>query len=298
LKYCAGIDGGQSSTQCAIGDERGVVIARAGAPPADVDGALEAALAAANLPADTQFDAIVAGLSGYDEGLAAPLQLRIVHQHLRATHDTEIAHAGAFDGGPGIALIAGTGSVALGIDEDGRRVRAGGWGYMFGDEGSAFWIAREAIGRAMRDEDSGAPATFGPRVLAFFGLESLRAVQHAVLRGELERPRVAAFAPVVLEAARNGDRGAAEIRHDAVGALAQLVHVVHRRIGSSRKLPIAPLGGVFADAEFLERWKWAMRALEPAAAIVKPRGDAAGGALRLAYRDAGFDVGPMGDASA
>ena len=61
MRYCAGIDGGQSSTQCAIGDERGVVVARAVAPPSDLDGVLAAALVSADLPPGTAFDAIVAG---------------------------------------------------------------------------------------------------------------------------------------------------------------------------------------------------------------------------------------------
>jgi len=306
MRYCAGIDGGQSSTVCAIGDERGVVIARAGGPPADlvgeprdserraavIDAVLADALASAGLAPPTAFAAIVVGISGYDEGHAIAPLLR-AEGSCRVVHDAEIAHAGAFDGDAGIAVIAGTGSVALGIDESGRRVRGGGWGYLFGDEGSAFWIAREAIGRAMHDEDSAAPGGLGERTREFFGVDSLRSLQHMVAHGEIERPRVAAFARRVLEAALAGDRNAVDVRREAIEALAELVHVVHRRLGSSLRLPIAPLGGVFADEDFRGRWKWAVRALEPAAQIVKPKHDGATGALRLAFRDAAIDVGPL-----
>jgi N-acetylglucosamine kinase-like BadF-type ATPase len=306
MRYCAGIDGGQSSTVCAIGDERGVVVSRADGPPADlvgeprdserraavIDAVVADALKGASLPAKTEFAAVVAGISGYDEGHAAAPQLR-AKGTFRAVHDAEIAHAGAFDGAAGIVLIAGTGSVALGIDEKGRSVRCGGWGYLFGDEGSAFWIAREVIARAMRGEDSAAPGGLAERACEFFGVDSLRALQHMVAHREIERPRIAAFTPTVLEAARAGDRNAVEVRRAAVEALAALVHVVHRRLGSSLRLPIAPLGGVFADDDFLERWRWTMRALEPAAQIVKPKHGAAVGALLIAYRDAGIDAGPL-----
>ncbi len=306
MKYCAGVDGGQSSTQCVIGDERGI-LARASGPPADLvgekrdsprqaavlDAALAEALESAGLAPETPFAAIVAGISGYDEGCSPPIHLRTPSERTKILHDSEIAHAGAFDGRSGIVVIAGTGSVALGIDELGRRVRAGGWGYLLGDEGSAFWIAREAVARAMREEDSAAPGSLGPRALAFFGVDSLRALQHAVAHGEIDHSRLAAFAAVVLVAARAGDRDAAEIRQAAVNALARLGHLVHRRLGSSKRLGIAALGGVFSDGEFLDRWKWAMRALEPAAHIPKPLYEPAIGALRLAYREAALEVASL-----
>ncbi len=310
MKYCAGIDGGQSSTECAIGDEWGVILARASGPAADLVGeprdsprqaaALESVLAVAlgraKLPDSTSFAAVVAGLSGYDGGespLPAP-----AFERFRALHDSEIAHAGAFDGAPGIVLIAGTGSVALGIDGEGKRARAGGWGHLFGDEGSAFWIAREALGTAMRDEDAGAPSAFVAPALEFFNRTSLRALQHAVAHGEIERSRVAAFAEVVLQAARDGERGALELRRRAADALAKLAHVVQGRLASARALPIAPLGGLFADQEFHEHWKWAMRAHERSAAIVKPKHDPVVGALRLAYREADLDVVSLVEARA
>jgi glucosamine kinase len=313
VRYCAGVDGGQSGTVCAIGDERGIVVARASGPPADLvgeardsprqaavlDHVLSAALAHANLPAETRFAAIVAGLSGYDEAESPVPAPAASSERFRVVHDTEIAHAGAFDGSAGIALVAGTGSVALGIDVDGNRARAGGWSYLFGDEGSAFWIAREAIGAAMRDEDSAAAAPgLRAEALEYFGIASLRALQHAVAHGEISRSALAGFAAVVLQAARQGERGALELRRRAVDALARLVHVVHHRLGAARELPIAPLGGMFSDGEFHEHWKWAMRALERSATIVKPKYDPVVGALRLAYRDAALDVEALVETSA
>ena len=307
MRYCAGIDGGQTSTHCVVGDERGVVVARASGPAADLVGKMRAspdqaavldrvigaALAQADLPAETRFSAIVAGLSGYDDGESPIPALATAHERYLLLHDAEVAHAGAFDGAPGIVLVAGTGSVALGIDDDGNRTRAGGWGYVFRDEGSAIWIAREAIAGAMRDEDSGAPAGFGRRALEFFDVASLRALQQAVAHGEIGHSALASFAPVVLRAAHEGDRAALAIQRRAADELARLAHVVHRRLGMARRLPIAPIGGLFADGLFLEHWKWAMRALERTATIVKPKHEPALGALRLAYGEAAIEVGAL-----
>jgi N-acetylglucosamine kinase-like BadF-type ATPase len=312
VRYCAGIDGGQSSTVCAIGDERGTVLARASGAPADLvgeprgsarqanvlDTVLADALGAAGLAPETTLAAIVAGLSGYDEGHSSRPELQTPHEAFVVLHDAEIAHAGAFEGAPGILVIAGTGSVAFGTNEEGTRARAGGWGFQFGDEGSAFWIAREAIAHAMRDEDFSSPPGLGPLAMVHFGAPSLRALQHGVAHGEITRAMLAAFAPAVLAAARDGDRNAGDIRSEAAAKLARLVHMVHRRLGSSRKLAIAPCGGVFADADLLDHWKWAMRALEPAATIVKAKSGGATGALRLAYRVAGIDVGSLAEAGA
>ena len=109
------------------------------------------ALQSAGLAPETHFASIVAGVSGY-EG-------RIFGQapDLRATrfvmmHDAPVAHAGALGGEPGVVVIAGTGSVVYGTDAlRGRTI--GGWGYLFGDEGSAFWLVREALAIMMHAED-------------------------------------------------------------------------------------------------------------------------------------------------
>jgi N-acetylglucosamine kinase-like BadF-type ATPase len=79
--------------------------------------------------------------------------------HLEVTNDAVIALAGASAGGPGIITISGTGSIALGRNAEGRGARAGGWGYVFGDEGSGFDVARQAVRAALRMEEGWGPAT-------------------------------------------------------------------------------------------------------------------------------------------
>jgi N-acetylglucosamine kinase-like BadF-type ATPase len=286
------------------------VLGRASGPAADLvgrprdsahraevlDEVLQGALRAAGLPADTRLTSVVAGVSGYDEGHATPPGLRTACERFAIVHDAETAHAGALEGGPGIVVIAGTGSVALGIGPGGARVRAGGWGYLFGDEGSAFWIVREAFARAMHDEDAGHPPEIASALLEHFGLDSLRALQHAAAHGEISRSALAGAAPVVLAAADAGDRVGDEVRRAAAAALARLAHLAQRGLGAARNVRIAASGGVFRNAGILERWKWNVREYERGATLVAPRYAPVFGALLLAYRAAGVRVATLSGA--
>lgn len=302
MNFHVGVNGGQSSTVAAIGDERGTILGRGVAPPADlvgqsresrrqaetIDLAIERASLDAKLPADTSFAAVVCGVSGYEVGEATP-QLATRAQSVRVVHDSEIALEGALEGKPGIVVIAGTGSGALGVDERGRRVRVGGWGYLFGDEGGAFWIARRALTLAMRREDRGDTTALGSAALAFFAQPSLRAIQLAFGHEELSRPTLAAFAQVVSEFARNGDVDAHLIRSDAARALADSAYYADARLEKQPGRRVTYAGGVFGDRQLHETWSEAVRERIPGVAIVEPLGDCVAGALRLAYNDAGCD---------
>jgi N-acetylglucosamine kinase-like BadF-type ATPase len=299
----AGIDGGQSSTLAAIGDERGL-IARGSGPPADLVGeprdssrqadairaALHAAFAAAALPAQTRVRALVAGISGFDDGHSAPPRLADVAERTQVVHDTVIAHAGALDGQPGIVVIAGTGSVALGnAVPGGPLVRAGGWGYFFGDEGSAVWLAARAIGAAMRAEDRGEHTALRDRAFAFYGTTSLRAIQHAFAHGEIGRAALAAFAPDVLACAAAGDPAAREIRRLGAQALAGLAGAADRRLcrdeppGTAPRRVVAKVGGLFRDADYGRAFADGLEGeAQGRLTAIAPRMDPAEGALSLA----------------
>ncbi|HVA33875.1 MAG TPA: BadF/BadG/BcrA/BcrD ATPase family protein, partial [Candidatus Baltobacteraceae bacterium] len=187
-RLLAGIDGGQSSTTAAIGDCGGRVLGRGSAGPADeigeganssrlrdaLRGALTAACDRAGLDRDTHFDTIVAGVSGY-EGRVYGRAAELPAARVLFMHDAPVAHAGALGGHPGIVAIAGTGSVVYGTD--GKRAwTLGGWGHLFGDEGSAFWFAREALSRLMCSQDAGDASNAPERdaACAFFAQPSLR----------------------------------------------------------------------------------------------------------------------------
>lgn len=297
LALVAGIDGGQSSTVAAIGGARGT-LARGSGPPADLVGearestrdrgaletALDRALDAAGLPRATIFAAIVAGISGYDAGVSHAPDLAHRSARVAIVHDTEIAHAGALDGAAGIVAIAGTGSVALGNDDVGGVARAGGWGYFFGDEGSALWIARTALRRAMLRVDRGERSALEARAQAVFGTASLRALQHGFAHGEIARPALAAFASDVLALAESGDRDARDVRRAAANELAELVREVDLRLEPASWRLVSYAGGLFADAAFVDAFGEALQGAVPHANLTAPAGDPACGALALARR--------------
>jgi glucosamine kinase len=149
----------------------------------------------------------------------------------------------------GIALIAGTGSVAYGRAGDGREIRIGGWGWLLGDEGSAVWLAREAAREVMRRADAGEPAGRLGEAL----LEAARARNASELTGRLHRfrePRPwAQLAHVVFDAAGD-DAGARGLIELAADALAALVKRVQERL--SYEGPVVLAGGLLLHQAHLE----------------------------------------------
>ena len=293
----AGIDGGQSSTVALIADERGQVLSRGTSGPADEVGAdsnsmrlrdaLREALAdacrRAGIPVGSDFAAIVAGVSGY-EGRVYGARPEMPTQRFTLMHDAPVAHAGALAGGPGVVVIAGTGSIVYACDEDGLSQTLGGWGFLFGDEGSAFSIARDALALVMaaQDDDDRSLRDEAHAARDFFGMGSLRQVGRAVYSGELTRARLAAFTPVAIRFARF--RKIADEGADRLAALA-------RRALAAMKEPRAALtGGLFADAEFYERVRGGILAAIPRAKVGRAKYEPAAGALLLAYRELGLPV--------
>ncbi len=275
----AGIDGGQSGTTAAIGDGTRV-LARGTSGAADeigvtadstrlrdaLEGAVAAALAAADLPPDSYFDGIVAGVSGY-EGHVYGLPPRLPAQRWILVHDAPIAHAGALNGAPGVVVIAGTGSVAYTVAPDGRAKTTGGWGYLFGDEGSAFWTVRRSIERAIAQGEARAAP-----LLEYFNVAGVRELVRAFYSGEISRERLASFAPVAL-----GDGEIADMSARALATLA--AHAVLERPCS-----VAFVGGMLRDTSFLQRVHESTRALLPDCDLIEPVAGPAEGALILAQR--------------
>jgi glucosamine kinase len=295
VKYAAGIDGGQSSTVAVVGDERGRILASGRAGPADeidagpeslrlhdaLRAALDDARARAGLPEETVFAAVVAGVSGY-RGRVYGRAPDLPAERFILMHDAPIAHAGALAGEPGVVVISGTGSVIYARDAHANAQTLGGWGFLFGDEGSAFWIAREALALLMRAHDEGAGAFAGETRAAceFFGVGSLRELAHALYHGALARDRLAAFAPTVLRFD--------SFRSIADAGAGRLAALVHRAIEAGAPATDALIGGAFADHGFRERVSTRILEAVPGAQIVRPRYEPAAGALLLAYRELGI----------
>jgi glucosamine kinase len=290
MTYFAGLDGGQSTTQAIIADEKGRILGRGSGGPADEIGqspastrlrdalrdALADAMRDAKLPSDARFEAIVAGISGYDGRVRGQSPI-LSTERLILEHDAPIAHVGALAGKDGVIVIAGTGSVAYG-HANGKTKLSGGWGYLFGDEGSAFWIAKSALSLAMM----GDMPEVERAALAFFGQPSLRAFVHAFYTGEIDRTRVAAFAPTVL-----GLPSTRGFRAAAVATLASLALSVALELQATT---IACVGGVFSYPKLREMVTIEIRRRWPEANVVEAKYAPEIGALILAYREAGVTV--------
>lgn len=300
MRYYAGIDGGQTSTQAVIADENGHVLGRGEAGPADeiaqgpestrlrdaLQGALADAVARAGLARDVRFAGVVAAVSGYEGQIYGQAPL-LPADACTIVHDSQAAHAGALGGEPGVVVIAGTGSAGCGRGENGSSALVGGWGFLFGDEGSAFWLARRAVADAMRDSDSGEPGELAGLALAHFERSSLRALSRAYYANEISRARFALFASDVLRAAERGNGAAAQYVRESANALVMLAMRTVSRAGLPEDVKVAFVGGLCKSPTMRGEIAQRMREVLPNARHVQPKYDAAVGALVLAYRAAG-----------
>jgi N-acetylglucosamine kinase-like BadF-type ATPase len=283
VKLYAGIDVGQSGTTAAIGDgERVIAYGRSG--PGDeiaqdarstrlrdaMHASLADAIANAQLPQQTQFDAIVAGISGY-EGRIAGVPPALPSARVTLVHDAPIAHAAAFGDAPGIVVIAGTGSVAYARANDGRTHTTGGWGYLFGDEGSAFWIARTAFESAIACERE-----CGSAIAAHFERSSLRETARAFYAGEISRSAFAALC----------ERDHIHCVHAAaLRACDELAHLARSAaLDAFDATAVAFTGGLMRSQQIAQTACERTRSSMPGARVFVSAASAADGALLLASR--------------
>jgi len=143
--------------------------------------------------------------------------------------DAFIASIGAIGVDPGVLLISGTGSIVIGRDRGGSMFRVGGWGPHFGDDGSGFWIGREAVRAALRDLDMHAPQEFAQHVAQSLGLTSITEVVGAWAAGKIGVPEIAGlFAEIVkLYPSEPANR----ILKEAASQLRALVDIATTRVG-------------------------------------------------------------------
>lgn len=300
------IDGGQSSTLALIADLDGEVLGYGRAGPSnhiDEPGGRErqetaimlcvrGALENAGIPAE-RLHAVCLGMTGAHFEAAAVVRRLLPNAVIDAYHDAVTALAGASLAQPGVVVIAGTGSVAYGSLDDGRQARAGGWGYLMGDEGSAYDLGVGALRAACRASDSrAAPTTLLESVPAALGMADLTAVHRAVYAHKLARDDIARLAQVVARDAAAGDAVARALLARAAADLAEAAIAVIDQLGRREMgMPIYPTGGVFqAGALILEPFRASITAASPASAVRPPALGPAAGALLLALHAAGIPL--------
>jgi glucosamine kinase len=295
-----GIDGGGTHTTAAAYDGEGRELARvqggAGLVRSTEPTAGAAALAdltdqvlrtAGLAPPAT---ALCCGLAGAGRpqdklAIAAALQREAIAERIRVVTDGEAAFHDAFAAGPGVLLIAGTGSIALGRNTGGGQLeRVGGWGTLLGDEGSGYDIGLAALRACARAHDGRAPETaLVPDILAHLELSEPRELIH--WGGGASKREIAALAPVALAAAEAGDPAAHTIAEAAVRELVAQVASLTKRLAPWQATPtVALTGGLIARGGALR--DRLLRALEAAPRLqlqlLERAVDAARGAATLA----------------
>ncbi len=292
-----GIDVGGSHTTVVVGDHNAQVVARADGPGSAMrpggaeasaaviaDVARRAATAAeVTLPADAAMvGAAGAGREAEQHQLAAALIALDVARRVRVAGDSEVALAAAFGDGPGILINAGTGSIAFARSPDARLHRAGGYGWQLGDEGGGYWLGRRALAAGARaTDDPDESSTLLERLLVALGLRHL---DDLIRWTATATPaQVAALAPHVLNAAREGEAVARRAVGEAAVELARLVEVLGRHFPGAEPIAVATAGGLLRPGSpLLQSLHDVLAADMPRAHLKDGPVDAPAGAVRLA----------------
>jgi N-acetylglucosamine kinase-like BadF-type ATPase len=293
-----GIDAGGSHCTVVVGLADLTVQGRADGPPSAMKpgGAAGAAAAIADtarravaqagleLPADRAVvGAAGAGRAPEQNALAAAIREAGVAREVRVLPDGEVALSAAFgDGKSGIIVNAGTGSIAFARDAGGQIHHCGGYGWQLGDEGGGYWLGRRALDIAARAHDGRAEgSTLLARLLASLGLQRFDdLIRWSVTASPSQ---VAALAPHLLNAAREGDGVAQRAVGEAARELVGLAAALQRHFPGTAQIPLATTGGLLISGSPVGvAFEEILASDMPRARLVATRIDSAVGALRLA----------------
>jgi N-acetylglucosamine kinase-like BadF-type ATPase len=300
-----GIDGGGSGTVAILArikDQGWTAIGRGESGPSNLhatgnraafaalDQAIDGAFAAAKLQRGPVASACL-GLAG--AGRATEHQIILdwanrihVAEMVHVTNDASLLLAAGTPDGWGLSVIAGTGSIACARGRDGSTVRGGGWGYLLGDEGSGYAIAVAGLQAVARAADGrGAATSLTQRFSDHFNLGGdMQALIGKVYGGKLDRPAMAALAPIVLQAADASDQVAEGIVEQAARGLAATAAAAARRLFECHQaVPVALAGGVLVShVSYRQRFLRALAQCGVKVDMVKFVEEPAEGAVRLA----------------
>lgn len=224
-------------------------------------------------------------MSGGPDDKQSILAALLRTDRLIVTHDAAIALSGATATGQGIVSIAGTGSIAFARNAAGQTARAGGWGYVFGDDGGAFDIVRQCLRAALKMEEGWGPATaLRQMLLEATGQPTANQVLHLFYTPDWPRSRVASLASAVNGVADEGDAVALRVLDNAAQELALLTASVRAQLWQPvDAVDVAFIGGVFMSPRLLERYRTLVE-LEAGNRCAAPLHGPAEGALLEAIR--------------
>jgi N-acetylglucosamine kinase-like BadF-type ATPase len=297
-----GADGGGTKTMGLLADSSGTVLARGRGDGSNqnvigIDNAarnlaeLVAALARSAGRPVAEIGSVVLGLAGAGAGSDRQVLIEAIQARLRAMgfpslpisikSDGRIAREGAFNGGPGVVAVAGTGSVVMGKSPDGETLSIGGWGRVIGDEGSGYHIGLEALKAVSREIDGrGEAGRLRVSISSRFGLETRERIIAAIYREKFDIPSVA---PAVLDAAEAGDQVALGILTRAAREFSAQVVTAVNRLGLHGGTGIVMIGGLIDhDTVYARMLAAEIRKSSPAVDFRAALNGPAHGALLLA----------------
>ncbi len=265
--HVLGLDAGGTKTVCLLADETGAVVSSARGGGANLQAAGELAVEkvlhqvmdeAIGGRAVTP-EAICLGIAGVDRpddhAVIRGIMQRIAHRaRVLIVNDALVALEAGAPGAPGVVVISGTGSIAYGRNAAGEAARAGGWGYVLGDEGSGYWIGRAALRAVLRESDRRGPATALSRLLlSHFGVAQAQGLIHEVYHTSLNPAAIGALATCVQQAFSAGDSVAIGILRSAADELEGSALSVARRLDLvGQPLAFILAGGIFRAVPWLQ----------------------------------------------
>ena len=204
-------------------------------------------------------------------------------QPVKVITDAEAALAGAFKGEPGIVIIAGTGSIAWGKDSAGNIARAGGYGHFLGDEGSGFWMGRQALKECLDAHHRSEKILLSTLICELWGLKDISNVVKIVYEAEKPAAKIAEVAPLIFQAAESGDDAALEIIAIAGETLGKMAKTLADKLAFKDIIKVCLSGGLSKQRQTLEphisrcldgeRFNMVPPAYEPAiGAVIRGRG--------------------------
>jgi glucosamine kinase len=299
--YFLGIDGGGTKTQAIITDASFNIIGEGKSGPSNPHrvGFKEAVKNIVRATDEALKDAglelldIAAACAGV-AGVSHPIHYHTMKEaldgslgldNLELVTDARAALTGALDGKPGVIVIAGTGSIALGANEAGEDARSGGWGPTFSDEGSGYDIARQALKAVAASFDGRSSETLLTKMICKeLAIEKPSDLPSVIYHDDVKPAQIASLAELVSQAAQQGDEVAQEILERAGQELGQLaVAVIERLDMQQQSFRLACVGSVFNSGDFvLQSFRRTVLSVAPNVEIGSPIHPPTIGAVKLA----------------
>ena len=307
--YVIGVDGGGTKTDAVLVDSAGKVLSRVrggssnyqALGPAKLKDVLMSIfneILTKAMITSSSLNRIYLGLAGAGR-LSDQQEIKNIFSDtefkdlITVNSDAIIALAGAFSNQPGIILIAGTGAICFGKNNQGDVVRSGGWGYLLGDEGGGYYIGKSAIIASLKDFDGrGETTSLRPIIETKFNLTSIDQIIPLIYKNNIDRVMIADLAPIVFEQAKLNDTISRQIIKEVGVELGHLAKAVAKRLDfADEKIKIALIGSIFKQKDLLVKEiskelyeiSWDIQ-------IMEPNYDPAIGAAILALNEIGIEL--------